>query len=235
MSVTVNPCETNNCNFKGKWDKTEQGTPYYKTNSGTVAGAVLAVPAGLLHLSNAKAPANSEEYTNMMKKYTDSFTKMMSEAEKKEFEKEFEEGIKANKAQYDKMLEGTKRAKKYAIPFAITAAGLTLGCGMLVDHLRNTKAKEFADYTRQVGKKNAIMNGDKVNISNNGNPYYESNEGSKIGGLLGAGCGVVASFMNHGLKFKPQAIGTIGMFALGGWIMGKIADSNTNKNARKNA
>ena len=234
MSLTVNPCETNNCNFRGKWDRTEQGTPYYKTNSGTVAGAVLAVPAGLLHLLNAKAPTNSEEYTNMMKKYTDSFTKMMNEAEKKEFEKGIEEGIKANKAQLDELFESTKRAKKYAIPFALIASGLTLGCGMFVDYKRNQKAKEFADYTKQVGKKNAILNGDKVNISNKGNPYYESHEGSKYGGLLGAGCGVVASLMNNGLKFKPQALGRIGMFAFGGWIMGKIADSNNNKNARKN-
>ena len=124
--------------------------------------------------------------------------------------------------------------KKYAIPFAIIAAGATAGCGILVDHFRNKKAKEAADTVKQVGVKNAVMQNDKIQLSNKGRAYYESNQGVKYGALLGAACGVVHSAMN-GSKKTGAYITNVIMFGLGGLIMGKIADSTANNDARKHA
>lgn len=214
--------------FKGKWERTEQGNPYYKTSSGTTAGAILAIPAGLAWLDKIRYKGMSAEETEVAKNAIkeagmDDFFKKLTGG------KNFEETLKMGN-------ENGLRLKKYAIPFALLAAGLTVGCGMLVDKLRNNKAQETADIVKQVGVKNAVMNGDRVALSNKGRAYYESNQGSKYGALLGAGCGIIGSVMQTGKNTKISgAIGSALTFALGGWIMGKIADSNSNKDARRHA
>ncbi len=214
--------------FKGKWDRTEQGTPYYKTNSGTTAGAILAIPAGLTWLNKMKykEPSAEEMQTakDMFKEAgMDDFFKKLTGG------KNIEETLKMGN-------ENALRMKKYAIPFAVLAAGLTAGCGMLVDKFRNDKAKETADIVKQAGVKNAVMNNDRIALSNKGRAYYESNQGSKYGAFLGAGCGIIGALMQQGKNTKiSEAIGSALTFAIGGWIMGKIADSNSNKDARRHA
>ncbi len=229
MSIMINPCgTTNNCNFRGSFKKTEQGNPYYKTNSGTTAGAILAIPAGLTWLNKISYKEPSAEETEAAKNVIkesgmDDFFKKITGG------KNFEETLKMGN-------ENALRMKKYAVPFAVLAAGLTVGCGMLVDKFRNDKAKETADIVKQVGVKNAVMNNDRIALSNKGRAYYESNQGSKYGAFLGAGCGIIGALMEQGKNIKISgAIGSALTFALGGWIMGKIADSNSNKDARRHA
>ena len=102
---------------------------------------------------------------------------------------------------------------------------------MLIDHLRNKKAKEKADFVKQVGVKKAVIENDDIALSNKGRAYYESNVGTKYGALLGAVCGLLHTAMLRKKEYITNAI----TFAIGGFIMGKIADSNTNKDARKHA
>lgn len=243
MAVSIN-CSQSNVNtpaspaFKGKWDRTDNGNPYYKTNSGTIAGSVLAVPAGLMWLSNLSLPTTEEalidKQNQWMSKLLKPFTKGMNKEELEEFTNITKEAFEQNKDLYKKQLENSKILKKMAIPCALIAAGFSLACGMFVDSKRNQKAKEMADTVQQLGIKRAALQNDNIAISNKGHAYYESNDGSKYGALLGAGCGAL-----HGLMASPKkpAIGTIIFaaleFALGGWIMGKIADSNNNKDAKK--
>ena len=69
-----------------------------------------------------------------------------------------------------------------------------------IDHKRNEKAKETADFVKKVGTKNAVMNSDEVALSNKGRAYYDSNTGAKYGGWLGAAAGVIGavrSFVNQ--------------------------------------
>ena len=229
MNLAVNPIvnQSNQATFKGKWDKTDNGTPYYKSNSATIAGGVMAVPAALTWLANINKKdlaqdKNIEEVTKNpeMKKQADSFLKMFG------IENSFEEVLKEENKR-------NQRLKKYAIPFAIIASGLTLGCGILVDHLRNKKAQETAEQVRQKGIKKTLIEQDRVAISNKGRAYYESNQGRKWGALLGAGCGIVATLMQNGKNSKLAHILTgAATYAFGGWLMGTIADLNTNKNAR---
>lgn len=229
MSLAVNPVviQNNQATFKGKWDKTDNGTPYYKSNSATIAGGVMAVPAALTWLSNINKKdlahdKNIEEVTKNpeMKKQVDSFLKMFGE------DGSFEEVLKEQNKR-------NKRLKKYAIPFALIASGLTLGCGILVDYLRNKKAQETAEQVRQNGIKKTLIEQDRVAISNKGRAYYESNQGRKWGALLGAGCGITAALMQSGRKTKIAHMFTgAASYAIGGWLMGMIADHNTNKNAK---
>ena len=78
------------------------------------------------------------------------------------------------------------------------------------------------------------MQNDKIQLSNKGRAYYESNQGVKYGALLGAGCGLIESVMSAG-KLKAAALINMALMAVGGLIMGKIADSTANNDARKHA
>lgn len=225
MSLSVNNGPyTQQPVFRGKFERTEQGNPYYKTNAGTVAGGVMAGVATLPWLSKLgfkETPALDDEAKSIMKEAG------MDDMFKKFGLKDIDEAFKeANK--------NGMRLKKYAIPFALIAAACTLGCGMLVDNIRNKKAQETADYTAQVGVRNAVMNGDSVALSNKGRTYYDSNAGKKYGALLGAGCGLIESIMTAG-KFKPIGLLNMIPMAIGGLIMGAITDHYTNSSAKKNA
>lgn len=239
MSISINnnqPAEiiTKQPSFRGKWDKTEQGNPYYKTNSGAITGGIMAIPAAILQLQKLSLPTTEEEALKNVDKFKNAFLKGLDKDSAQFFNESFNEGLKAEKDNILKQIEKNKKLKSLAIPFAIVAAGLTAGCGFLVDHLRNKKAKEAADTVRQVGVKNAVMQNAKIQLSNKGRAYYESNEGSKYGALLGAGCGIVHSLSNGKNKVGALVANAL-TFALGGWIMGKIADSNANKDARRHS
>lgn len=130
--------------------------------------------------------------------------------------------------------------------------GMHSAIGAFLDHKRNKNAAEAADYVKQVGVNQAIKTRDDIYLSRrNGQPYYVSNVGTKYGTAIGAGIGAVigmlpASIMTAlglgKLKSKEMAAGGILLFgaftaisALGGFILGKITDYHTNKNAELNA
>lgn len=214
MSLSVNCSQSNvvKPNFRGSYQRTENGTPYYKTNSGTIAGAVMAVPAGGVWLAN------------------------LSNSKTIEFLKNDKKNAKNLSKNEEELL---KTMKKRAIPCAIIAAGMTLGCGMLVDALRNKKAQEKAEFIKQVGTQKAIAEGDNLALSNSGKPFYESNQGKKYGFGLGAVCGLAAAIMSHS-KYSSKSgivpfISNAITFGLGGLLMGAIADHNTNNDAQKHA
>ncbi len=233
MSFNINnSVQSNQQAFRGKVSKTENGTPYWKTTAGATAGTVLAVPAALLWLNKLNSPTSEEEFKKPMDKVKEIFMKNLSEAEKQEFEKGWQEGLKTSAAEVEKQLKQNKLKKKMAIPGAIIAAICSIGCGMAVDNLRNQKARQTADYARKVGDKAALMQGDRVAINNRGKAYYESNEGSKWGAMFGAGCGIIHSLMSTNRGVRGIVVPTA-TFALGGWLMGLIADHNANKAAMK--
>lgn len=202
MPISLN-CNQGNVvkpNFRGSYQKTENGTPYYKTNSGVIAGSVLGGIEGLGVI------------TNLMRKRT-------------------ADGL---------MSLGT----------AIAA----VGCGAIIDNIRNKNAAKAADEIRQLGLRKAIETDDHVDISKSGRGYYESNDGAKhgwkLGALVGLAIGAATTFtdsfkksieksgVSKGVKTVSIIGGVLGsgaFCALGGFIMGKIADHNANSDARKHA
>ena len=238
MGVSLN-CNQGNVvkpNFKGSYQRTENGTPYYKTNSGTVAGGVMAGIAGLRWLDDLSRPTTKESAEKRARGIIGAFMpKNMTTDGKKAIEDSIKEGLK----DVEKQLERNKVLKKRAIPCAIIAAGVTLGCGMLVDALRNKRARESAEFVKQVGTKKAVIESDTVSLSNKGRPYYDSKIGKEYGFALGAGCGFINYAMNYS-KHNPQKgmaalLGSVISYGLGGLLMGAIADHNTNSDARKHA
>ena len=122
-----------------------------------------------------------------------------------------------------------KGMKKYAVPFALIAAGCSIGCGVIVDYLRNKGAKNHADaqvqgLTPPPGFDNNIEFTDANTI------YYKNNTGVKYGAGLGAVCGIINSAMQ---KDKKGLIPSMIFYAIGGLIAGAIADKVNNNGAKK--
>ncbi len=231
--MEVNGVNTSNYNakaFRGKWSKNENGTPYYKTNTGTIAGSILAVPAAAYWLwGTRKLPVSKEELLKQREKDIKAMEEALNSTG-------LMDRFKQNIEKLDpKLFEHNKFIKKFSIPLAAAAALCTLGCGVLTDKLRNKKAGETAEVIKQTGVKNALASSDNIAISKKRHPYYESNNGIKYGAALGAGCGIIHSFMENGKANNIQTIILKALgFALGGLVLGAITDKYTNNDAKKN-
>ena len=199
MSLSVNCSQSNvvKPNFRGSYQRTENGTPYYKTNSGVIAGSVL---GGIQSLSIIN---------NLMQKRTPA-------------------GL-----------------------FSLATALASVGCGAIIDNIRNKNAAKAADEIRRNGLRNAMQINEHIDIGRQGTGYYESNDGAKHGWKLGAAVSLILgtaatftkSFQQEARLPKNAKAGTIifgilgsaAINALGGFIMGKITDHNANNDARKHA
>ena len=219
MSIDSINFSTKTPAFKGNYKRTEQGNPYYHTNSAMKIGGTL---AGLCALGTAIDLAGNNFFQKALKN--------LPEADK--------DLIKINN-------------KTAILANGLAALAIHLGCAAFIDHKRNEKAKETADFVKKVGTKNAVMNSDEVALSNKGRAYYDSNTGAKYGVWCGTGVGLVIGYAKElkNLDSKtPDVIKTatktggaigiamgIGISALGGWLLGKWADSIANNDARKHA
>lgn len=222
MSIDSINFSTKTPAFKGNYKRTEQGNPYYHTNSAMKIGGTL---AGLCALGTAIDLAGNNFFQKALKN--------LPEADK--------DLIKINN-------------KTAILANGLAALAIHLGCAAFIDHKRNEKAKETADFVKKVGTKNAVMNSDEVALSNKGRAYYDSNTGAKYGVWCGTGTGLVTGILGYAKELKkldsktPDVIKTatktggaigiamgIGISALSGWLLGKWADSIANNDARKHA
>ena len=167
--------------FRGKYKKTGQGNPYYYTNSAMKIGGTL---AGLSVAGTLLELAGNKLQRDIYKNLPDEI-------------KDSSIKIKSNKTAI--ILGG------------LAAIAIHLGCAAFIDSKRNQKAKETADYVKQTGTKNAVMNRDNIAISNKGRAYYDSETGAKYGAWLGAGAGVIggikALFKQKDTMKQLEAIG----------------------------
>ena len=222
MSLNLN---SSSVNFKAN-AANDQGYPYYKSNKGTIAGAVLAVPA--VYMNIKPAFKNVDELVN---KADESYKKIVDMYKGMGIPEE-EVNIMMPK-NYKEILA---RKKKFAIPFAIVAGVCTLGAGMLYDKKRNQKASEAATDLAQGNYNNIYANGGEVDISKAGLPYYKSNNGVKFGAATGALCGVVRGAMKciQNKKFRvAELLFPAACFTLGGMMMASIAQGAANKASEK--
>ena len=126
---------------------------------------------------------------------------------------------------------------------------IVMGCGALVDKLNNDKRAKFAEELAEKGKDATYEENDYADKTKAGNVYCKSNAGKKWGALLGMG-GIllpelifmpIMSLNNFRFKGTSKAIKTIILAqsavlgAIGGFSLGAIADSFSNKTAAKNA
>ncbi|DAA85253.1 TPA: hypothetical protein CPT90_03885 [Candidatus Gastranaerophilales bacterium HUM_3] len=221
MSIDSINFSTKTPAFKGNYKRTEQGNPYYHTNSAMKIGGTL---AGLSAVGTALELSAANFFAKMLNKEPGSLN------------------------------EVNKINKTAILANGLAVLAIHLGCAAFIDHKRNEKAKETADFVKKVGTKNAVMNSDEVALSNKGRAYYDSNTGAKYGVWCGTGAGLVTGILGYAKELKkldsktPDVIKTatktggaigiamgIGISALGGWLLGKWADSIANNDARKHA
>lgn len=188
----------------------EHGVPYYKSNKGTIVGAIWAVPAAAFYLASK----------------SDKFTKGIEEDMLKN-------GKIEDLAVYRKVIESYK---KLAVPFAIIAGACTLGAGMIYDKIRNDKARRAATDIARNQYTTVYANGGEVGTSPTGAPYYKTTNKIKYGVISGAVCGLIATGMESYAKKGFSVInllGNVGSFIIGGLIMSAIAQKATNKATEK--
>ena len=264
MSLNINKVsvETQTPNFRGKYRVTNDGNPYYSTNSAAIAGGILAVPAFWHQYKLGKA---SSETLSLEAKLLET----LGPKEKAELSTTFNV---ENYLNYIK--KAAKKSKFNTVINALLASGLTLGCGLIVNKVRNKNARLAADEIGYKGSVQARSDNENIKTSEKGNLYYKSNDGKRIGALLGLGAGgtflgVNALLNRQTLKesmnmakqsiesltskmadsqelqsnFKKIFKGATGLtvavllagFMLGGFVMGAISDAAANRKARKNA
>lgn len=123
-----------------------------------------------------------------------------------------------------------ERLKKNAIPFGLIAMAASIGCGFIIDKIRNKKSLGVAESVQRQGVEKTYQQNMDTKLTRQGNLYYHSKDGRKKGVLLGAVCGIAHSLMIN----KKIKLGAVGTLTLGGFLAGLITDSIANKQAKKN-
>lgn len=114
---------------------------------------------------------------------------------------------------------------------------MSIGCGLLIDHIRNKKAAETANVIASSKNINeAFMRDENLQVNKYGLPYHHSNTGTKLGALLGGVCGLAHGAMipnipkNATGRALNMLTGAVTM-ALAGWGVGALYDKMVNGKA----
>ena len=221
--------------FKGM-SRTESGTPYHMGHAGLIAGSVLAIDPAMNAIRNQ---SKSKELFNPESEVY------------KELVRDLEKGMSKKVEEFMAFL---KKAYKFAIPITLATIATYIGCGAIVDNLRNKHTKEAAEQIEQFGVENAMRINHNIRFTDANTPYYKSNDGGKNGALLGLGAGVITGTLgmlagggkligsvskqipqlknSKALLCSVAVLAMLPVYTLGGWIMGKITDHFNNKSAR---
>ena len=156
----------------------------------------------------------------------------------------------ANRKDLGKIFKMPTNANSKLALFALTLNyAIAMGCGALVDKLNNDKRAKFAEELAEKGKDATYEENDYADKTKAGNVYCKSNAGKKWGALLGMGGLLLPELIfmpimplnNFKIKGTSKIIKTIVLAqsavlgAIGGFSLGAIADSFSNKTAAKNA
>lgn len=147
------------------------------------------------------------------------------------------------KSMMQEVVEFMNSAKKTAKIMAPAILAASIACGVAVDAVANKKHNKIANLKDSNDAKEILQEESRANTTRNGNVYYKSNIGKKLGTLLGAVVLPVATLATSKLmKYKTPAKAaamTSGMAAacgaLGGLVLGAITDKCSNHAARKAA
>ncbi|MBD5402390.1 hypothetical protein HDR58_06270 [bacterium] len=138
----------------------------------------------------------------------------------------------------NKASKGIKALNKHNmiyLPIFILSA---LGCGALVDSAINKKRAALDEQLATQDKKDILASDDNIETTRNGELYYKSNKGKKLGTALGAvvlpALGLVSNSL-HKVKLTQGLILNTVLGTLGGLTLGAITDACANKNARNHA
>lgn len=209
--------------FKGKSEDTDNTTKPFQTHAGLKTGIVAGTIGGggaLLEGHAAKTISERLQLGTQSKDMSNYLKSMMLEVVE--------------------FMGSAKKTAKIMVP-AIFAA--SVACGAAVDAVANKKHGQIADLKESNDAKEILQEESRANTTRNGNVYYKSNAGKKLGTLLGAIVLPVATLATSKLmkyntpaKVAAMTAGVAAAFgAVGGLVLGAITDKCSNHAARKAA
>ena len=201
--MTINSISVNhqNVNFNGI-KRSQRGINYHHTNAGLAVGsAVGLLGAGFWASQKKGLNANDIKFLR-------------------------ESGIKEKDILT--IIKQSEFLKKRALPCGIIATAASIGCGLIVDMLRNKKAQKIAEQSAIQGAQQTCMTNPDARMTPYGTAYHHSKEGKKTGALLGVICGSAHAIMLG----TPVNVPVVLAFTLGGFLAGAITDKISNKKAQ---
>ncbi len=212
-----------NMAFKGKTEDTDNTTKPFQTHAGLKTGIVAGAIGGGGALTEGFAAKTISEKFRLGAQ-----------------SKDMSNYLKSMMLEVVEFMGSAKKTAKIMAP-AIFAA--SVACGAAVDAVANKKHNKIADLKDSNDTKEILQEESRANTTRNGNVYYKSNTGKKLGTLLGAVTLPTAVLTTLKLmKFKTpvkQAAITSGVAAafgaVGGLVLGAITDKCSNHAARKAA
>ncbi len=221
----------------------QQGTPsvpYYKSNVGLKTGAILSIPAVIDFLPDVRLK-NKDYFEKTIDKYQKDLESTQKNIDAIIKDGNYPERFNNYLKKYKDSMPSTETFRKtcsrkgeLAVPATLIATGCTIGGGMLVDALRNEKAKKTAEQIGVAQNNGAEAKIRNISVSDSGIPYYKSNIGKCFGAPLGAACGILSVCLNGGLaKTKTNTVIRTIIFTLGGLVTGSIYDNIVNKKSEK--
>lgn len=210
--------------------------PYYKSNVGLKTGAILSIPAVIDFLPDVRLK-NKDYFEKTINKYQNDIESAQKNIDAIIKDGNYPEKLNNYLKKYKDSMPSAEAFRKtcsrkgeLAVPATLIATGCTIGGGMLVDAVRNDKAKKTADQIGVAQNNSAEAKIRNISVSDSGIPYYNSNIGKCLGIPLGAACGILSAYLNGGLaKTKTNTVIRAVIFALGGLVTGSIYDNIVNK------
>lgn len=151
------------------------------------------------------------------------------------FLKDNAKGIDLGSEFIEETIQSGKRFSKGNVIYIPVLIAASLGCGAIVDKAINKKNKLLAQRLETEDKKTVLQNEDRADLTRKENVFYKSNQGKKLGTLLGIVVLPALSFVNRFItKTKGASVVGAAIYgALGGFILGAITDKCANKSAAK--
>lgn len=213
-----------NVAFRGKSEDTEGTTKPFQTHAGLKLGIATGALGAVGALSEGRL---AEKAVELIKQNQKKALGMDNDL----------------KAIFETFVEYMKNSSKTSKLLAPVIAAVSIGCGVAVDMVANKKHAQIAELKDSSDTKEILKEESRVDTTRNGNAYYKSNTGKKLGTLLGLATYPLVSvaslkFMKYPINAKGVAAVsgiTAAMGAIGGFVLGAIADKCGNSAARKAA
>lgn len=213
-----------NVAFRGKSEDTEATNKPFQTHAGLKLGIAAGTLGAVGSLAEGRLAKKAAEFI-------------------KQGEKEAQGMDNEVKAILEPVIEFMKSASKSAKFLAPAIAIASVGCGVAVDMAANKKHAQIAELKDSSDTKEILNDESRVDTTRNGNVYYKSNTGKKLGTLLGLVTYPIVEVLSLKMMKVQSSVKSLAavagvtavMGAIGGFVLGAIADKCGNSAARKAA
>ena len=212
----------------------------YKSNIGLLGGTALGLAATLDFLPDLRMK-NADFFADHMKNYAKDLIKEHQDLDQLIQKGQMPEGYRNLLKKVRESIPDAEAYKaicqnriKIAVPAAAAALGCTVASGLIIDAVRNKKAKEVNAKIDSAASAKQLKCNSNVGFMDDGTPYFKSNTGKKLAPVLAGLCGVASAYLNGGAAKHPvNIIGRSLAFALGGLVAGTIYDGVSDKHEKE--